>query len=88
MLGPKRDGVFGFSFRFAEMMTGARKRVNPPQSLEPQVLCQLLDLVSHGHWEGDLIKGKAKGSAAGTLVGRTRGYLMLVKMSDIAVLIR
>ena len=32
--------------------------------------------------EGDLIKGKDNASAVGTLVERTSGYLMLVKMND------
>ncbi len=33
-------------------------------------------------WEGELIKGKDNASAVGTLVERTSGYLMLVKMND------
>lgn len=35
-----------------------------------------------GHWEGDLIKGKANASAVGTLVELSSGYLILAKMHD------
>lgn len=35
-----------------------------------------------GHWEGDLIKGKNNGSAVGTLVELSSGYLLLAKMRD------
>ena len=41
---------------------------------------EIEDRLMPGHWEGDLIKGKA--SSVGTLVERTSGYLMLVKMND------
>lgn len=40
------------------------------------------DRVTPGHWEGDLIKGKGNASAIGTLVERTSGYVMLIKMED------
>lgn len=43
---------------------------------------EIEDRLIPGQWEGDLIKGKANASAVGTLVERTSGYLMLVKMND------
>lgn len=40
------------------------------------------DRVTPWHWEEDLIKGKSNASAIGTLVERTSGYVMLIKMED------
>lgn len=48
-------------------------RVRPPE---------VKDRLMQGHWEGNLIKGKDNASAVGTLVERSSGYLMLVKMND------
>ncbi len=43
---------------------------------------ELEDRQMPGHWEGYLIKGKDNASAVDTLVERTSGYLVLVKMRD------
>jgi hypothetical protein len=42
---------------------------------------EIEDRLMPGHWEGDLIKGKANASSVGTLVERTSGYLFMVKMN-------
>jgi len=43
---------------------------------------EVKDRLMPKHWEGDLIKGKGNASAVGTLVERSSGYLILVKMND------
>jgi len=49
----------------------------PPPEIEDRLML--------GHWGGDLIEGKANAPSVGTLVERTSGYLVLVKMDDATV---
>lgn len=65
-----RSGEVDRRWQIPEMLS---IHVRPPE---------IEDRLMPGHWEGDLIKGKANASSVGTLVERTSGYLMLVKMND------
>jgi transposase, IS30 family len=56
---------------------GARDMINIAQ--RPQ---EADDRAIPGHWEGDLMIGKANKTAIGTLVERSTGYAMLVHLPD------
>lgn len=63
-----------------EQIAGKLLSMNIP-SLKDAYVCRET-IYNAGHWEGDLMKGKANASSVGTLVEGTSGYLMLVKMND------
>jgi transposase, IS30 family len=61
--------------------TDRRGRIPDMQSIHvrpPEVADRLIP----GHWEGDLIKGAGNRSSIGTLVERTSGFVVLVKMTS------
>ena len=64
-----------------EQIEETRGKISGILSIEKRP-AEVEDRTVPGHWEGDLILGKYKRSALGTLVERTTRYTILVPLGD------